>query len=92
MFSIPSFVSPSNLYNYLSFIFSKQNILSVFSLVPFDVTSGATMILVILFGTTHRFSGLLLKCVTYVLSPDAFLVNLDYIQWTVGTLFLGSTH
>ena len=41
IFAILSLVSPSNLYNSLSFTFAKQNTPSVFSLVPFDVASGA---------------------------------------------------
>lgn len=50
------------------------------------------MILVVHFGTIHRFSVLLLKCDSCILSPDAVYSVQTKFNGIVGTLFIGSTH
>lgn len=92
IFEISSYVSPSNVYNFLSFIFAKENILCGFKF--FSIWCGSQCLddpgnsL----WNNPQFSVLLLKCSFHILgSHVVYSIQITFND-IVSTLFLGSTH
>lgn len=92
IFAILSLVSPSNLYNSFSFTFAKQNTPSVFSLVPFDVASGAVDDPGHPVWDNPQAFNIAIKMRCPYIKSRCCLFNSDYIQWDRWYSFLGSTH